>query len=58
LTEAKEKLVESFERTAIQAALDQHGGNISAAARQLGIHRQNLQQKLSQLGITARASDS
>jgi two-component system response regulator HydG len=54
LTEAKEKLVESFERAAIQAALDHHRGNISAAARQLGIHRQSLQQKLSQLGITAR----
>ncbi len=44
LTEAKVRLVEQFERTAISAALRQHAGNVSAAARQLGIHRQNLQQ--------------
>lgn len=51
LTEAKNQLVESFERTAIQAALDAHDGNVSAAARQLGIHRQNLQQKIEKLGL-------
>jgi DNA-binding NtrC family response regulator len=51
LTEAKEKLVESFERTRIAAALDRNQGNVTAAARELGIHRQSLQQKMSQLGI-------
>jgi DNA-binding NtrC family response regulator len=51
LTEAKERLVETFERATIAAALDQQAGNISAAARQLGIHRQSLQQKMDQLGI-------
>ena len=51
LTEAKDQLVEAFERSMIQAALDRHGGNVSAAARQLGIHRQNLQQKMTQLGF-------
>jgi DNA-binding NtrC family response regulator len=51
LTEAKNKLVDEFERAAIGAALEQHRGNISAAARQLGIHRQSLQQKMDQLGI-------
>ncbi|MBI5760220.1 MAG: hypothetical protein HZA46_17020 [Planctomycetales bacterium] len=51
LTEAKERLVETFERATIAAALDQQRGNISAAARQLGIHRQSLQQKMDQLGI-------
>jgi DNA-binding NtrC family response regulator len=51
LTEAKDRLVENLERAMIQAALDRHGGNVSAAARQLGIHRQSLQQKLDQLGI-------
>ena len=51
LTEAKERLVETFERATIAAALEQQGGNISAAARQLGIHRQSLQQKMDQLGI-------
>lgn len=51
LTEAKSMLVESFERFAIEKALDTANGNVSAAARQLGIHRQNLQQKISQLGL-------
>jgi DNA-binding NtrC family response regulator len=56
LTEAKERLVESFERRAITAALEEHGGNVSAAARQLGLHRQSLQQKMTQLGISRKAS--
>lgn len=51
LTEAKDRLVEAFERSRIQAALDRQQGNVSAAARELGIHRQNLQQKMLQLGI-------
>jgi len=53
LTEAKATLVHWFERTAIESALRDHGGNISAAARQLGIHRQSLQQKLAHLGPLA-----
>lgn len=51
LTAGKEKLLETFERTMIEAALAKHAGNVSAAARQLGIHRQSLQQKMGQLGI-------
>ena len=51
LTEAKNQLIERFERTAISAALDAHNGNVSAAARQLGIHRQNLQQKIEKLHL-------
>ncbi|MDP6467799.1 MAG: sigma-54 dependent transcriptional regulator, partial [Pirellulaceae bacterium] len=53
LTEAKSQLVENFERKAIERALSHHAGNVSAAARQLGIHRQSLQQKMSQLAIRA-----
>ena len=51
LTEAKEKLVASFERARIVAALEKNQGNISAAARDLAIHRQSLQQKMAQFGI-------
>ncbi len=51
LTEAKERLLEAFERSMIDAALDRHQGNVSAAARQLGIHRQSLQQKMTVLGV-------
>ena len=56
LTEAKTKLVETFEEHAITRALNYHGGNVSAAARQLGIHRQSLQQKITQLGIRVERS--
>ena len=42
LTESKNQLIEQFERRAIQRALVRHDGNVSAAARQLGIHRQRL----------------
>lgn len=51
LTEGKTRLLEEFETRAIKRALEMTDGNLSAAARQLGIHRQNLQQKLSQLGL-------
>jgi DNA-binding NtrC family response regulator len=49
LTEAKQKLVERFERQAIERAMSLENHNITAAARRLGIHRQNLQQKLKDL---------
>ena len=51
LTEAKGILIEQFERSAIEAALADNGGNVSAAARQLGLHRQSLQQKMTQWAI-------
>lgn len=52
LTQAKAKLVQQFERYAICRALRRSGGNISAAARELGIHRQCLQRKIASLAIT------
>lgn len=45
-TEAKQALVERFEKLAIERAMKLEGNNVSAAARRLGIHRQNLQLKL------------
>ncbi len=48
---AKARMIERFEREIITQALTQHGGNISAAAQGLGLHRQNLQRKLRQLAI-------
>jgi DNA-binding NtrC family response regulator len=56
LPEAKAQLVDTFEHRAITVALQNHAGNISAAARQLGIHRQSLQQKIAQLGIRVERS--
>ena len=52
LTKAKARLVELFERRTIEQALEEEAGNVSAVARRLGIHRQSLQQKMTQLGIT------
>jgi two-component system response regulator AtoC len=51
--EAKERMVEAFERDYLTRALRRHGGNITHAAEELGMHRQNLQQKMRELGITA-----
>lgn len=46
LTEARNQLLDDFDRAAIERALKQENGNVSAAARRLGIHRQSLQQKM------------
>ncbi len=51
LTEGKARVTEWFEDRAIREALAAHGGNVSAAARQLGLHRQSLQKKMIALGI-------
>jgi DNA-binding NtrC family response regulator len=51
LAEAKSRLVDTLERTLIVVALDATSGNVSEAARRLGMHRQSLQQKMTQLGI-------
>ncbi len=51
LTEARDRLVEDFEKLAIERALRDTDRNVSAAARKLGIHRQSLQQKIAKLGL-------
>ena len=51
--EAKARAVESFERAFLVAALRRHDGNISKAAEEIGMYRQNLQQKMRELGISA-----
>jgi DNA-binding NtrC family response regulator len=50
---AKARAIDSFERSILTAALRRHNGNVSQAARSLGLHRQNMQQKLRRLGISA-----
>src|SRR4051794_4235838 len=55
LQTAKRKLTDRLERAMITEALREHGGNISQAARRLGLHRQSLQQKLHELGIAAES---
>jgi two-component system response regulator AtoC len=51
--EAKERVVEAFERDFLLRALRRHGGNITKAAEEVGMYRQNFQQKMRELGITA-----
>ncbi len=49
--EAKRRHVEAFERTYLEQALKEHGGNISRTAEAIGMARQSLQQKLKELGM-------
>ncbi len=51
LTEGKQRVTEDFERFAIERALRLEDGNVTGAAKRLGIHRQSLQQKMKQLGL-------
>jgi DNA-binding NtrC family response regulator len=51
--EAKDEVVASFERDFLLAALRRHDGNITRAAEEVGMYRQNFQQKMRELGITA-----
>ncbi len=51
--DAKAAVIESFERDFLLGALRRHGGNISKAAEEIGMYRQNLQQKIRELGISA-----
>ena len=46
-----EQAIEVLEKNMIQRALERHGGNQSAASKQLGIHRNTLQRKLVEYGL-------
>jgi DNA-binding NtrC family response regulator len=43
-----------FERAYIERCLMETGGNVTRAAERIGMHRQSLQQKLKDLGLTRR----
>ena len=49
--EARDEAVRAFETAFLRAALERHGGNVSRAARALGMHRQSLQKMLARLGL-------
>lgn len=51
--EAKEQLVADFEREFLSRALKRHHGNVTRAAEEVGMYRQNFQQKMRELGIGA-----
>lgn len=50
--DAKEAVLEDFERGYINELLEAHGGNVSAAARAAGIHRNILHRMMSRYGIS------
>jgi DNA-binding NtrC family response regulator len=49
--DARARALDAFERSFLAASLEQHGGNVSATARALGLHRQSLQKMLRRLGL-------
>jgi DNA-binding NtrC family response regulator len=51
--DVKQAVVDRFEREYLNAALARHQGNISKTADEIGMYRQQLQQKLAELGIDA-----
>jgi DNA-binding NtrC family response regulator len=53
--EARERATDAWERRFLEAALERHGGNVSATARALDLHRQSLQKRLRALGLTREA---
>ena len=48
---AKQELIDEFERRYVRALLEQHDGNISAAARAAGIDRMSIHKMLTRLGM-------
>ncbi|NLW49667.1 MAG: sigma-54-dependent Fis family transcriptional regulator [Candidatus Brocadiaceae bacterium] len=54
--EARQALLEEFDRRAIERALDACDGNVSHAAERLDMYRQSLQSKMRRLGIRRDAS--
>ncbi len=52
--EAKEQLLENFEREYLSALLRRCEGNISRAARESGLHRKSIERLLKKHGIAAR----
>jgi DNA-binding NtrC family response regulator len=48
---AKQELIDEFERRYMRALLEQHGGNVSAAARAAGVDRMSIHKILTRLGM-------
>jgi len=46
--------VDAFRRRTILEAVERHQGNWAAAARELGLHRSNLHQLATRLGLRVR----
>jgi two-component system, NtrC family, response regulator HydG len=49
--DARRRALDAFDRSFLAAALERHGGNVSATARAIGVHRQSLQKLLRRLDL-------
>lgn len=56
--QAKEELIESFERSYLASLLEEHGGNISHAARHAGIDRKTIHRLLNKYGLRVKQEGS
>ena len=54
---AKQKLVDEFDRRYLEALLEEHDGNISAAARAAGIERMSIYKMIRRLGLDKKDGD-
>jgi len=52
--EAKQRLLDDFERKFFSLWLARHKGNVSRTAESIGMHRKNLQEKLERLALNPR----
>jgi transcriptional regulator with GAF, ATPase, and Fis domain len=55
--DARRRAAEAFDRAFLAAALERQGGNVSAAARAVGVHRQTLQKLMARLGLRDPAGE-
>jgi two-component system, NtrC family, response regulator GlrR len=55
---AKDAIVGDFERRYVTAQLEAHAGNVSSAARAMGVSRQFLHKLISEHGLSTRAANS
>jgi DNA-binding NtrC family response regulator len=53
LHEWKERTLERLEREFVETALAEHGGNVTHAAKAIGIHRSTLQRLMRRLHLSA-----
>ncbi|MEM9492790.1 MAG: helix-turn-helix domain-containing protein, partial [Myxococcota bacterium] len=49
---AKQRMVEEFERRFLKLLLDEHGGNVSKAARATGLDRMTIHKMMSRRGLS------
>lgn len=55
--EAKQQVIDAFERDFITRALQRHHGNVTKAAAEMGMLRQQLQQKIRELGLKSNQEE-